>query len=367
MADERIRRQIALLAARLMYEREESEYFTAKRKAARQLGVEYRYRPRDLPSNAEIRDQIQSLANLLEGDTRHDNLKDMRLQALSMMRRLERFHPKLIGSVWTGHIRKGSDIDIHLFSNNVSSVTNILDEHNLRYRVERKRVVKHNEERIFTHVHVSEKCEFELTVYPEDKIGYVFKSSITGRAIERATLRELEQFLTAEYPGIDLEPDHLDDFIDRYELFRMLLAPLEEVKQSPVHHPEGDALYHSLQVFELAREQAPYDEEFLLAALLHDVGKAIDPADHVAAGVAALEGAITPRTQTLISRHMEAHAWNDGSLGHRARQRLRELDDFDDLMLLADLDKQGRRRGVDVCTIAEALGYIRSLGNQWGS
>jgi hypothetical protein len=350
-----------------MYEREESEYFTAKRKAARQLGVEYRFRPRDLPSNAEIRDQIQSLANLLEGDKRQDNLKEMRLQAVAMMRRLERFHPRLIGSVWTGHIRKGSDIDLHVFSNNVFSITNVLDEHNLRYTVERKRVIKHNEERIFTHVHVSDQCEFELTVYSEDKLGYVFKSSITGRPIERATLRELEQFLALEYPGIDLDVDRLDDFIDRFELFRMLLAPLGEVKQSPVYHPEGDALYHSLQVFELARNQLPYDEEFLLAALLHDVGKAIDPADHVAAGIAALEGAITPRTQTLICHHMEARAWNDGALGHRARQRLRELEDFDDLMLLADLDKQGRRRGVDVCTVAEALSYIRSLSDQWGA
>jgi HD domain len=365
MADERIRRQIALLAARLMYDRQESEYFTAKRKAARQLGVEYRYRPRDLPSNAEIRDQIQSLANLLEGDKRKENLKDMRLAALSMMRRLDRFHPRLIGSVWTGHIRRGSDIDLHLFSNNISSVTNVLDEHNLRYTVERKRIVKHNEERFFTHVHVADKCDFELTVYPMDKVSYVFKSSITGRAIERATLPELEQFLAAEYPGIDLSPDRLDDFIDRFELFRMLLSPLEEVKQSPVYHPEGDTLYHSLQVFELARNAVPYDEEFLLAALLHDVGKAIDPADHVSAGVAALEGAITPRTQTLIARHMEAHAFNDGSLGHRARERLRELADFDDLMLLADLDNQGRRRGVQVCTIAEALDYIRSLDEQW--
>src|SRR5205807_1564536 len=61
MADARIRRQIALLAARLMYDRQESEYFTAKRKAARQLGVEYRYRPKDLPSNAEIRDRPHAL------------------------------------------------------------------------------------------------------------------------------------------------------------------------------------------------------------------------------------------------------------------------------------------------------------------
>ena len=62
MADERIRRQIAFLAAQMMYHRTESEYFTAKRKAARQLGVEYRYRPGDLPSNKEIRDQIQAMA-----------------------------------------------------------------------------------------------------------------------------------------------------------------------------------------------------------------------------------------------------------------------------------------------------------------
>ncbi len=38
--------KLALLAARLMYDRTEKEYFTAKRKAARQLGVEYRYRPK---------------------------------------------------------------------------------------------------------------------------------------------------------------------------------------------------------------------------------------------------------------------------------------------------------------------------------
>ena len=105
----------------------------------------------------------------------------------------------------------------------------------------------------------------------------------------------------------------------------------------------------------------PWDEEFLLAALLHDVGKGIDPADHVAAGVTALEGSITPRTEFLISHHMDALAYYNGTLGHRAKIRLRESEDFDDLMLLRDLDTAGRKRGVPVCEVSEALEFIRSL------
>jgi hypothetical protein len=363
MPDARIRQKIALLAARMMYERAESEYYTAKRKAARQLGVEYRFHPGDLPSNAEIRDQIQALANLYEGDARTENLREMRRAALRMMRLLSPFRPRLIGSTLTGHTRKGSDIDLHLFSNNLSSVTAMLDELGSRYDVEKKRVVKHNEERIFTHIHVYDRFTYELTLYAADQAHYVFKSSITGRAIERASINELEQFLRQEYPGIDLDEvaDDLEQRIDRFEIYRMLLKPLEKVQQNPAWHPEGDALYHSLQVFELARHQQPYDEEFLLAAILHDVGKAIDSHDHVAAGLDALEGAITPRTQFLIAHHMDAHALHDGSIGHRAKLRLEESPDFDDLVLLGEIDRAGRQRGVQVCTIDEALEYVRSL------
>jgi predicted nucleotidyltransferase len=369
MADERIRRQVALLAARLMYERHESEYFTAKRKAARQLGVEYKFHPGDLPSNREIREQVQALANLYEGQKRHDDLRAMRLEALRMMRLLAAFRPRLIGSVLTGHVRKGSDVDLHVFSNHVSSVTSALDDEDLRYTVERKRVRKHGEERVFTHIHVAGRFDFELTLYDEDKAHYVFKSSITGKAIERASIAELEHLLRREYPGVDLDNAAAIGLdagagLDRFELYRLLLGPLEAVKQNAAYHPEGDALYHSLQVFELARRQRPWDEEFLLAALLHDVGKAIDPSDHVSAGLEALEGAVTPRTRFLIAHHMDAAAYDDGTIGHRARERLRRSDDFEDLMLLRELDSAGRRRGVAVCTVAEAIAYLRRLDAQ---
>src|SRR5438477_3877519 len=141
----------------------------------------------------------------------------------------------------------------------------------------------------------------------------------------------------------------------------MLLLPLENVQGSAVHHPEGDVLYHSLQVFELARDARPYDEEFLLAALLHDIGKGLDRAHHVEAGLSALDGLITARTTWLIERHMEAQAYKNGTLGARARRELQTSVDFEDLMLLRELDDQGRVPGAVVGTVDEALDYLKEL------
>ncbi len=362
MADAKLRHAIAFEAARLMYERAESEYFTAKKKAAKRL-CRGPVKPGDLPSNAEIRDLIQTFARLHEGEARTANLRAMRLAALRLMRLLRRFRPRLIGSVMTGHTRKGSDIDLHLFSDAIEPVTSALEAEGLQFDVERKQVVKHGEARVFTHVHVHDAFPFELTVYPEDKAHYVFKSSVTGKPIERASIAELEQLLRREYPDLDVDEAiaEQDEQIDPYQVFRLLLLPLEQVKQNPKWHPEGDVLYHSLQVFELAKDERPYDEELLLAALLHDVGKGIDPADHVAAALQALDGLLTERTAWLIGNHMLAQEYRAGTLGHRQRQRLEASDDFEDLMLLRELDNKGRVPGAVVGTVDEALEYLREL------
>lgn len=350
-----------------MYDRQESEYFRAKIKAGRRICHGW-VKPADLPSNAEIRDEIQMFARLHEGERRTQNLRQMRLEALRLMRILARFRPRLIGSVLTGHIRSGSDIDMHLFSDSIESVRHCLDAEGMVYDVERKRVRKHGEERVFTHVHIHDRFPFELTIYPADKAHFVFKSSVTGKAMERASIRELEQFLHHEYPGIDIEEEiaNADESIDRFQLYESLLLPLERVKQSPKYHPEGDALYHSLQVFDLARNELPYDEDFLLAALLHDVGKGIDPQDHVAAGLQALNEFITERTHWLIAHHMDAQQILDGSIGSRARRRLRENESFEELVLLARCDREGRRIGVDAPELDEALDYVRDLAVTFG-
>lgn len=367
MSDEKLRRGIIVAAARLMYERRETEYYRAKMKAARRLCQGW-VKPSELPSNAEIRDEIQRMAYLFEGESRHDHLRDMRIEALRVMRLLSAFKPKLIGSTLTGHVRHGSDIDIHVFTSSAESIVMALDQEGITFDVEHKRVRKHGEERVFTHIHIQDRYPIELTVYSVEKLAYVFKSSITGKAIERASIAEFEQILREQYPDIELDAEVLDaeSKVDRFQVYRSLLLPLEGVGQSKKHHPEGDVLYHSLQVFELARDELPYDEEFMLAALLHDLGKGIDPDDHVNAALEALGEFITPRTAWFIEHHMEAHLVADGTIGFRAKHRLRESPDFDELMLLQKCDRNGRQRGMQVMELDEALDFLRDLAQMNG-
>ena len=176
-------------------------------------------------------------------------------------------------------------------------------------------------------------------------------------------IREEIQSLARIHEGTLADVDRNSD---RFAVYHMLLIPLETVKLHPERHPEGDALYHSLQVFELARDALPYDEEFQTAALLHDVGKAIDPREHVTAALEALDDHITERTAWLIEHHSEAAALRDGTLGARARRRLEASEDFDDLMLLCDCDRRGRIKGASVVDVEEALEHLRALARDNG-
>ncbi len=351
-----------------MYCRHESEYYRAKQKAAKRITKGW-VKPADLPSNAEIRDEIQFLARLHEGQSRQDHLMQMRLVGLRTMKLLERFRPKLIGSVLTGHVRKGSDIDIHVFSDSIEAVAACFDEMMLFYEVERKEVRKHGETRVYTHIHVKDQFPVELTIYPAKMFHHTFTSSITGKAIESATIAELGQFLDREYSDVDIDQALADisEMPDRFQVYMGLLLPLENVKQHPKYHPEGDALYHSLQVFDLAYDELPYDEEFLLAALLHDVGKGIDRDNHVVAGLEALEGFITPRTQWMIEFHMEIHRVIDGTIGARAHRRLQQHESYDELLLLGRFDRAGRVAGVATRQLDEVLEIIRELAYETGA
>lgn len=100
------------------------------------------------------------------------------------------------------------------------------------------------------------------------------------------------------------------------------LAALCGVKQNPLYHPEGDAFEHTLLTLRAAaqvRDRCSDPLRFMLAALTHDLGKAVSAkqaADHAETGVplcgAMLERLGAPRAtiryaQDMCRLHMRVH------------------------------------------------------------
>ena len=63
---------------------------------------------------------------------------------------------------------------------------------------------------------------------------------------------------------------------------------------------------------------------------------------------------------------MDGHKIHDGTIGARAHRRLRENENYDDLVLLSDCDRAGRQVGVMVCDVEEALEYVREVADMCG-
>ena len=137
-----------------------------------------------------------------------------------MMQILSRFSPRLIGSVLTGHMRCGSDVDLHLYTDTFAAILADLDFHGFPYETEVKRIRKGGEPKTYRHIHVQDQFEFELTVYPWAARMEHPLSSITGRPIERAGIWQLRELLEREYPGmaIDEELAGLESQVDRWQL-----------------------------------------------------------------------------------------------------------------------------------------------------
>jgi hypothetical protein len=199
-----IRVAIAAEAARLMYDEGVKQYFTAKRLAARRLlgrvaGRSARYRPADLPSNGEIRDALLALAELCEGSRRTRRLFAMRVVALEAMRAVAAFQPRLIGSVSTGHIRRGSDVDVQVFTDDEGALD--LQLRALRWAYERERVTiqKFGEIREYVHYHVADVFPLELTVYALRELRFRPRSSTDGKPIVRVSAAALEKLLAREH------------------------------------------------------------------------------------------------------------------------------------------------------------------------
>jgi len=175
----------------------------------------------------------------------------------------------------------------------------------------------------------------------------------------------LQQLVSTSMPQVDsgsIPPHHVDDDDDAcYQQYFDLLEPLDRVRLKADTHPEGDLLYHSLQVFELARAARPWDQDFLIAALLHDVGKGIDPYDSTWATMTAVQDIVSERTFWLIENLPTQLRASEGTIGIRARRRLDLHEDGEVLRLLAECDSDGRVPGRQVSSLADAIDYLKTM------
>ncbi len=124
------RSSVAREAARLLYSGAAEEYIQAKEMAAASLGA------KSTPSNYEVAIELDRLADEAEGGVRQRRLTEMRGKALALMKDLKGFSPRLIGSVWRGTARRGSDIDVVVLARSPSDLEAPLADYEIRERGE---------------------------------------------------------------------------------------------------------------------------------------------------------------------------------------------------------------------------------------
>ncbi len=127
-----VREQIIHLAARLMAEEHIDDFGTAKRKAARRLGLP---EGKNLPGNGEIETALRQYRNIFSPN--HSQvLIELRQKALSAMRLFSEFRPYLVGSVLSGLAGPHSDINLVIYSDDTKAVEIHCLNLGIDYRIE---------------------------------------------------------------------------------------------------------------------------------------------------------------------------------------------------------------------------------------
>ena len=143
---------------------------------------------------------------------------------------------------------------------------------------------------------------------------------------------------------------------DLFEQLLCAMQPLARVRQNPRHHPEGDALFHCLQTFDLAAD-AGAPPHLMAAALFHDLGKSSTEGRHESIGAIWLAAIADERTCALVAHHMDLLRDAPGT-----RRALRHEPLLEDLERLREFDDRGRRPEAYVTPCERALGVLLEPG-----
>jgi hypothetical protein len=196
---DRERQMLAQEAARIIVDQGLRDYRAAKLKAAERLGMNTRG---SLPRNAEIELAVSEHLALYGRESHADFLCTMREAALSAMRLLEMFTPRLVGPVLVGTADENSAVNLHVFADSPEAVAMQLNELGYKYRSYERRLKTSRGRGAtpdtfagFQFDHEGEQVE--ATVFPVDGIRQAPISPIDGKPMKRADLKDVQSLLSA--------------------------------------------------------------------------------------------------------------------------------------------------------------------------
>lgn len=194
--DTRVRLLVTQEAARIMAEEGISDYLVAKRKAAERIGAPD---TRNLPGNREIQEALIEYQRLFGGSERPALLRRLRETAVEAMQFLDRFQPRLVGSVLHGTATEHSDVNLHLFAETPEELVFFLLEHDIPHEVSERRFRFGREDYVSVPVYrlVAGDIAVDLAVFPRKGLREAPRSRIDGLPMERAGIALVQEMLAA--------------------------------------------------------------------------------------------------------------------------------------------------------------------------
>ena len=187
------RERVAQLAAQLMVEHGIQDFGLAKRKAARQMGIEDGH---SLPGNQEIEQALKTYQALFHGESHPVRLRQLREIALHTMRLFADYHPYLTGSVLNGSAGPHSDINLQLYTDNEKEFELYLMNHGILFKQG-----QHQSGRLGTLPSFTlnlEQADVNIAIYPEDELRSAPRNQIENRVSKRAKLAQVEALLNQD-------------------------------------------------------------------------------------------------------------------------------------------------------------------------
>lgn len=188
------RHVIAAEAARIMVTQSQFNYRIAKQKAAERLRINSGVA---MPSNAEVESALRAYQAFYGGQQHSSHLRKLRSKALTVMRVLQVFRPRLVGPVLDGTADEHARVSLHVFNDPPDAVALHLLDNKMVFHDELRKIRWHDGS--YRHVPQLvtdiEDVEVELTLFSCLGLRQAPLSPVDGRPLKRAPLSEVECLL----------------------------------------------------------------------------------------------------------------------------------------------------------------------------